>query len=147
MEPTIETLEARPALGIRAEVKMQEIGNRMGELIGRVMAVAGPHCAGPIVSRWHTWEDDGGEMEVAVPVREAMEDQGELKASTLPAGPAAVLVHVGAYDNLIESWTALGTWMKENGKVGRAAPWEEYIDDPGATPASEVRTRIVWPIE
>lgn len=147
MKPTIEELDARPVMGIRRHVRVQEIGNVLGELIGRVMAVVGPHCVGPVLARWHAWEDDQGDMEVAVPVREPCPDQGDVRASSLPAGPAVVHTHVGSYDGLRETWIAVGGWMKAHGKVGRDAPWEEYVDDPGAVPVEALRTRIVWPIE
>ena len=147
MTPTIETIEARPILGIRRRVRTEEIGNTIGELLGRVMPVAAPHMAGPILSRWHTWEADGAEMEVAVPVRAPLDSQGDIQASILPAGPAAVVLHVGPYDTLKDSWAALTAWMAETGTVGRAAPWEEYLDDQGVVPQDEIRSRIVWPIK
>lgn len=147
MDFAIETIEERPVLGITEFVTLKTIGNKIGELIGRVMPVAGPHMAGPILSRYHTWENDEGDMEVAVPVRAPMADQGEVKASTLPGGPAVVCLHVGPYDDLADSWRAIKTWVEQNGKVSRAPPWEEYLDDPGVVPQAECRTRIVWPIE
>jgi effector-binding domain-containing protein len=85
-------------------------------------------------------------MEVAVPVRDPQADQGEVKASTLPAGRALVVIHRGPYDGLKDTWRALGPWMAKEGLVARADPWEEYLDDPCGTPPEDLRTRIVWPI-
>ena len=148
MDCTIETLVERPALGIRPSkrVGIQDIGPKIGELMPVLMAVAGPHVAGPPLSRWLTWEDDAGEMELAVPVGQAVEGKGDVKPTTLPGGRAAVCVHVGPYERLKETWQALGEWMKAEGHVGRDAPWEEYVDDCSVTPEARLRTRIVWPI-
>lgn len=146
MEPTFETLEERPALGIRTEVKVSEIGDRIGELVPRLMAVAGPHCAGCVLSRYHAWNEDGGTMEVAVPVRSAVEGSGEVEASTLPGGRAAVFVHRGSYDGLKDAWSRSGAWLEAHGHTVRSAPWEEYLDDCSVTPAEKLRTRLVWPI-
>lgn len=147
MNPTIETLERRDALGIRRQVAMAEIGEKMGELIAALMAVAAPHMAGPILTRWLSWGEGTFDMEVAVPVRGLVEGRGDVQATTLPGGPALVLMHVGPYETVKESWMALDAWMKEQGKEGRDAPWEEYIDDPRIVPAAELRTQIVWPIQ
>lgn len=146
MKPTFETLEERPALGLRRRVRVVEIGDRIGEMMPVLMAVAGPHAAGPPLARWHGWEGDRGEMELAVPVRAPTEGRGEVAATTLPGGRAVVFWHVGPYDGLRAACEALTAWMGEHEVVGRDAPWEEYVDDPRTTPTEELRTRIVWPV-
>jgi AraC family transcriptional regulator len=146
MEPSIEILSDQPVLGIRTPVKVSEIGARIGELMPRLMSVAGPHVAGPVVSRWHAWTGEAGEMELAVPVREAVEGGNGVEAATLPGGRAAVFVHTGSYEGLPDAWRVANAWVKEQGHACRAAPWEEYLDDCKVTPVEQVRTRIVIPI-
>ncbi|MHC4547912.1 MAG: GyrI-like domain-containing protein [Planctomycetota bacterium] len=146
MNFTVETLEPQAVLGIRVQVKMSEIGDKIGELMPELSAFAGSRIAGPPLARWHKWEDDEGEMEVAVPVTEMAEGQGRIEASELPGGPAAVAIHIGPYDGLKATWTALAAWMKEQGHEGSAAPWEQYVSDCYETPAHQLETRIVWPI-
>ena len=109
-------------------------------------AYVGDRMAGAPLARYHTWEDDAGEMEVAIPVKEPVEGTDRIQASELPAGRAAVAMHIGPYDNLKETWTALGTWIEEQGLEPAAAPWEQYLSDCGDTPADQLQTRIVWPI-
>jgi len=146
MDHVIETLEERPALGIRTRLRITEIGNRIGELMPRLMAVAGPHVAGAPLARWHAWTGEEGEMELAVPVRAAVEGRGDVKPSTLPGGRAVVVVHRGSYEGLKDTWSQMAPLMEEHGLVGRDAPWEEYVDDYNVTPEADLRTRIVWPI-
>jgi effector-binding domain-containing protein len=146
MECTIETLVERPLLGVRGHVALREIGLRIGEWLPGLMRVAGPHACGPVLARWHAWDGEEGEMEVAVPVRAPVEGAGDVRASTLPAGRAVATMHLGPYDGLAQSWRALHAWLAEHGHEARAAPWEEYLDDCSETPAERLRTRLVVPI-
>lgn len=146
MSFTIENIPSQPVVGIRSMTKMEEIGDRIGELMPELMAHVGDRMAGPPIARWHTWEDDAGEMEVAVPVREPMEGTDRIQPSELPAGRAAVAMHVGPYDTLKDTWNAFGQWMKEQGLEPTGAPWEQYLSDCSVTPADQLQTRIVWPI-
>lgn len=149
MQPEIETLEARPCVGVTTQLRMQEIGDRIGELMPTVMAAAGGAVAGPPFARWHDWnpEEGTGVMELGVPVATPVEPEGDAAAGELPAGRAVVYWHVGSYDDLIHSWNAVRTWVEEEGLVSRGAPWEEYCSDCTVTPPAELRTRIVWPVE
>ncbi len=147
MSFTIENITAQPVVGIRMHTKLEEIGDRIGELMPEIGAFVGDRMAGPPLARWHTWEDDAGEMEVAVPVTEPIEGTGRIQASELPAGRAAVAMHVGPYDTVADTWNAFGAWMNEQGLERVASPWEEYLNDPTETPPEELQTRIVWPIK
>jgi effector-binding domain-containing protein len=144
---SVETLVEKPVLGIRTRLKATEIGERIGELIPEVMKAAGADAAGPMIARWHDWTGDGGEMELAVPVRAPVQGRGRARPSSLPGGKALVLTHVGSYEKLRDSWGEMHRLIKEEGHVGRAAPWEEYVDDCHKVPVEKLRTRIVWPIE
>ncbi len=145
MEIKIENIEPQPIVGIRESVTMSVIGNRIGELAPKVMAQAGEKAAGPLIARYHTWDGDGGEMEVAVPVSGEVGD-GRAVACTLPGGRAVVATHFGPYEGLKSAWEAVGAWMKEQGLEGSAAPWELYMSDPSQVPPEKLETRIVWPV-
>jgi len=146
MKFTIENVSSRPVVGIREQTKMTEIGNKMGALVPELVTFAGDRVAGPPLARWHTWEGDAGEMEVAIPVREPTAGTDRIQASELPAGRAAIAMHIGPYDNLKDTWTALGEWMKEQALEPAGAPWEEYLSDCDQTPPDQLMTRIVWPV-
>lgn len=147
--PAIETLDARPCVSTRETVQMQEIGNKVSELLPAVMAVARDAVAGPVYARWHGWDvaSGQGDMELGVPVSRSVEPAGDVVPTELPAGRAVVHWHIGPYDDLVSSWNLVRTWVEEQGLVSRGAPWEEYCSDCNVTPAAELRTRIVWPVE
>ena len=149
MEPTIETLEARPSAAVRATVQMQEIGNKIGELMPVVMAVAKDSASGPVYARWHCWDEatGDGDMELGVPVAQPLHGAGDVQATELPAGRAAVYWHVGPYDDLKDSWGIVQEWVSAQELTSRGAPWEEYCSDCSVTPPEKLRTRIVWPVE
>jgi len=42
---------------------------------------------------------------------------GRVVASAVPAGIVAVAVHEGEYDTIAQSWTALDTWVAEQGRT------------------------------
>jgi len=149
VQPEIETLEPRPCVGVTTQIQLREIGDRIGELMPVVMAAAGGAVAGPPYARWLAWDAEGGTgtMELGVPTAGPVSPEGDAAAGELPGGRAVVCWHVGPYDGLANTWKQLGEWVAEKGLVTRGAPWEEYCSDCVETPAAELRTRIVWPVE
>ena len=146
MDIRIEEIESRPVAGIRVETGIAEIGNKVGELMGELMPAVGEHMNGAPLAIYHTWENDRGEMEVAVPVNPSAPATDRIVRHDLPSGKAVVATYVGPYDGLKESWEAVGAWMKERGLEQRAAPWEQYESDCTVTPPEKLVTRIIWPI-
>lgn len=147
MDIRIEEIDAQPVVGIRMEMKQAEIGDRVGELLGEMMPQLGPQVAGAPLALYHTWENDRGEVEVAIPVQPGAEAAGRMQHHDLPGGRAVVMTHVGPYDNLQQSWDAINAWIKDNDVAPRAAPWEQYVSDCSVVPPEKLETRIVWPID
>jgi len=147
MEFRIEELTAQPYVFMRMETRQEEIGNKIGASLGRLMPYVAANAAGMPLARWSKWEDGVGTMEVGIPVREAMAGDGDIEAGTLPAGKAAVVTHVGHYDGLAGTWDKLKAWIAEQGLECRADPWELYVDDCGEVPVEKLRTIIYWPVQ
>ncbi len=73
--------------------------------------------------------------------------EGEMESGTLPAGPAALGVHAGWYEQLPETYAAIEKWVAANGMRTAAAPWESYVTDPAQHPdPADWRTEVYWPI-
>ena len=65
----------------------------------------------------------------------------------LPGGSAAVAVHVGPYERLVDTYEALQAWVLEQGFELAWPMWEYYLSDPQSEPDPATwRTRIVWPV-
>ena len=150
MKLRIEQLEAQPLLSLRRHVTPEQVGDTVGEFAGRLFPAAGDKATGLMVSRWHTWEDTGGDMEVGVVTTAPVAVEGDILSTELPAGRAAVGEHVGSYAGLAAAWGAFKEAMAaqglEAGTGPASAPWEEYVSDCSVTPEDELVTRIVWPL-
>ncbi|CAM4192750.1 AraC family transcriptional regulator [Bordetella tumbae] len=66
----------------------------------------------------------------------------------LPATRCAVLEYTGPYSELESAYNWLfGQWLPDSGYETRDFPmWEEYVNDPKTTPASDLKTRIYLPL-
>lgn len=142
MTYSLETLTPEWTLGKRVQTTMATIGDDIQRLVPEVMALAAGHACGPIIARYHSWDGDGGEMEVAAIVREGTPD-----AAALPTGRAVVTTHVGSYQGLKDAWLGIRAHVEENGYTSCAGPWEAYLNDCTHTPEAELLTKIIWPIE
>ena len=88
------------------------------------------------------------ELECAVPVHAPMEGTGRVQPSELPTCKAATVTHLGPYDDLPKTWSALTQWMGSQGLQPAAAPWEVYVTDPTEEPdQSKWRTDIFFPVQ
>lgn len=95
-----------PYAGIRAWVTMAAVGSvadRIPEIFGWLGA-RGITPAGPPFFRYHVIDMEGQlEVEAGVPVASAIDDDGDIRAGTLPAGRFAVITHTGAPDTASSS--------------------------------------------
>jgi effector-binding domain-containing protein len=119
----------------------RDIFERLGEL--------GVHPAGPPLSIYHDpdFREDDVDVEVGVPVPEAVDGTGRLVGRTLPGGPIATTVHAGSYELLGPAYRSLAAWTQEHGHEMAGPPREVYLNSPTEVKdPSELRTELVWPI-
>jgi effector-binding domain-containing protein len=116
--PKITQREAQPYAGISAWVTMAAVGSvadRIPELFGWLGA-HGIAPAGPPFFRYHVIDMDRQLLvEAGVPVASPVDDDGDIKGGTLPAGPFAVMTHTGAPDTLGAATAALLDWAEARG--------------------------------
>ncbi len=97
-------------------------------------------------------EDDAQDVVAYMPVRDASVLTTQSRATgvrvdVLPAVDVAVLVHVGAYDTISDTYTKLGAWVGVNADPAEQPVRESYLigrhdhDDPAS-----FRTEILWPV-
>jgi AraC family transcriptional regulator len=140
-----------PILFIRRRVTRNEIAQALGKMLPGVHSFAtknGIPLAGPPLCRYLEWDADGGILEAGMPVTAPVDGEGEVLAGTLPAGPAAVTIHHGPYDQLPQAHAVIEAWLAENSLRPAGAPWEVYLTDPGELPnPAEWQTEVIWPTD
>lgn len=159
MNYTIERriLTAQPILVVRRRVPRSAIAATIGAELPKVFLHAQQHgiaISGYPITRYP--EITVGMMTIETGMRVAShsgtwtdaEGGGDVLAETLPAGPAAVTVHAGPYDQLHDAYVAVEEWIRANGFRAAGAPWEVYLNDPADHPdPQDWKTEVYWPLE
>lgn len=124
----------------------------MGEFLGR-HAIA---PVGPPRIIYTAWNDKETRFTLAFPIAGPLPeiDPAEVvSAATLPGTRALRFEHVGPYETLRETYGRIDAWLKEHKAIEGGSDWqrympmwEEYLNDPQTTPASELVTRIYLPL-
>jgi DNA gyrase inhibitor GyrI len=113
--PEITQRPAQPYAGISARVPWGALGSvadRIPEIFGWLGA-RGIAPAGPPFFRYNVVDMEGQlEVEAGVPVAAAIDDDGDIRAGTLPAGQFAVMTHTGAPDTLVAANADLLAWPR-----------------------------------
>jgi effector-binding domain-containing protein len=147
----VETIEAKPAVAIRATIKANEVSKTLTTLLPEVGAYAarsGAAMTGPPFTRYYKLGGDEVEIEAGMPIAKAVAGNDRVKSAELPGGRTAIAWHVGSYHDLQKSYKRLEEWMKSQNLEPRAAPWEIYWTDPGIEPdPTKWRTQILWPVK
>ena len=147
-QPQIQVRAAQHYAGIRATVPMDGISAAVDaaypELFGW-LARGGTAPAGAPIIRYLVVDMAGElELEMGVPVAQAVTGSGRIQPGVLPAGRYAVLRHTGPYDGLVAATAALqewalahritfDTWNTPRGTAWRARA-EHYLTNPAAEP-------------
>ena len=143
-------LGPQPYLGVRATTTLDKIGAIMGPLFGEVyghIQQCGQKPTGMPFAIYHSMEGDTVELECGMPVGSQMDGTDRVQPGELPHGPVATVTHMGPYDDLPRTWTALTEWIRSQGLEAAGAPWEVYVTDPGTeTDQSKWRTDIFFPV-
>lgn len=112
-----------------------------GVLAGQGMAPAGPPFA-----RYHQLSDDKFLVEAGFPVSATITPMAAVRASKLPGGTAATVVHKGRYEEMAPAYDALASWISGQGGTPLGDAWEFYLDEPDRDPATW-RTVITQPYQ
>ena len=155
----IRELLPQPSVAVRIQAPMADLdlGSLFDEHLPNIadgIADRGGQPAGPPYGRYHQWGSEVADVEIGIPVAVPIGDfrplaqcePGEMGASQLPGGPAAVAVHVGSYEGLSATYGGLEAWIDDQERMPAAGPWESYVDDHSEVSTDDLRTEVIWPL-
>ena len=87
------------------------------------------------------------DIELGIPVSEAVPAEGEIFMSQTYGGKAIAITHKGAYKDIDAAYGILMDYAKENSLELTGDYYDYYVNDPANTPESELLTQIVFPIK
>ena len=126
-EPTIDDRAEQPYLGIRLWIPTKDLSTWTTKLLKelqRWMAAAGVESVGPAFHRFYVIHmGTEFELEVGVPVAEALAGDDRVRPGSIPAGRYANLTYTGR-NNAYKGNKTLVEWAKANGVA-----WDRW-DDP-----------------
>lgn len=156
--PDIMQRAALPYAGISSWVPMAAVGSvadRLPEIFGWLGA-RGVAPAGPPFFRYHVIDMERQLLvEAGVPVALAVDDGGDIRGGTLPAGRFAVMTHTGAPPTLVAATSALLDWAQQRGLAFDVSqtdagekwgcPLESYLTNPAEQPdTSQWQTELAF---
>ncbi|MDF1672112.1 MAG: GyrI-like domain-containing protein [Vicingaceae bacterium] len=156
IEISQETVESSPILFINesSSLDSDSIALKLSEAYGEIMALVGVSNlevkGSPIaITTDLTMEDMYWEFKAAIPVNypEGFEVMGRIKTGNTYEGKVVKGVHVGSYEESMNTYSAIEKYIKENELQINGETWEEYIDDPSKVAPEKLRTFIYYPIK
>ena len=138
----VETVHPRKLAAVRREVVPSAIASTWKPALDKVWAFLrsqpGLWTNGHNVFLYHHPSKPNAPMlcDFGVEVTRTFETAGEVHTTETPAGEAAVAIHRGPYNRIIEAHAAIKNWMAANRRESAGYSWEIYGDptpDPAAT--------------
>jgi len=143
--PEVRDLPEQPVRSKRVVMTdfPQSLPKLMGEVFEEIRA-AGKMPTGAPILIYH--DEDFNPKEVDVEVAWPVDDPS-VANSTMPAMKIAYYLHVGPYASLEPVYPAMMEWISSNGYRLAGAMMEAYINDPSVTPAEQLITEVMMPVE
>ena len=149
-EPELIDVDAVTTAVIAEVVEMSHMSaffDRAFSALARVLESQGIDPIGSAVALHHRPVTDTADLEVGFPTDRAVTADGDVRASSLPGGRVARLVHHGAFDGLPDAWQRLESWIVEQGLTSGDTMWEVYVTEPSPDmDPADLRTELNWPV-
>ena len=150
---TIEVLPPMETLVARGSGSMDEIGQLLGELYGKVFEAVGSQqltMDGQAFAHYLDVDEATGfsTLQAGVIVQRPGEDLGDLLAVTYPEMKVVQALHTGPYEQFRDSYEKMGAFIAEQGLAITGESFEFYKVGMQDTPdASRWQTLIAFPLK
>jgi effector-binding domain-containing protein len=142
IEVRVVTTSARPTAVVSRATTWEEFPSLWGQLLDQVYAFLRTSDVQQTGHNVMLYKDGVPTVEVGVEVDGPFPPAGEVVPSVLPAGEAAMALHVGPYDRLGDAHDAVHAWSRATGRALAGPRWEIYGDwheDP-----AQLETEVYW---
>lgn len=143
--PELVDLPPQSAAVVRVDGAMGELPGLLAEafaLTATAITRSGAVFAGPPFARYLQF----GELvtaEVGFPFVGELVPTNRVYRTELPGGRAVKATHVGPYEGLATTWNEAESWLREQGLLPSATPWESYLTEPDVSPPV---TEVIFPV-
>ena len=148
--PEVVDVEGATTAVIRGVVPIGELVGFFDRSFSTLAAVTASQkvgVTGPAFALYHEAPEATADLEVGFPTAQPVAPADTVEVGSLPAGPAARLIHRGSYDELGSSWERLARWMGDEGLEPGPMFWEIYVTEPSPDmDPADLRTELVWPL-
>jgi len=147
----LRVLRSHHTASMRKEVSQADVPQAIGHMFQAVkaaLASQGIEPDGAPFARYHS-SGDMVDLEAGAMVATPIAADGDVKPGELPAGPAAIAIHVGPYETLSATYDVIEAWLTAStSHQASGGPWELYITDPSAEPEPRKwLTEIIYPLK
>jgi effector-binding domain-containing protein len=154
--PIVVEVAARPMLYVPGQANVTDpaaASKALGAAYGKILTVIGPmglEVDGPPIAINRAFDPQGmWEFDAALVVKSVPEGEspdGAVKIGQTPAGRVVKVVHTGPYSGMKSAYDAIEAYMKAHSLKPGALSWEEYVSDPGDTPADKLITNVYFQV-
>lgn len=148
-EVVLKQVDAVHVASVRGVIPAySDVGQLFGELFGYLMP-KGIHPAGPVMAIYHDpeYRESDCDVEALIPVSGG-DSGGRVQMRDLPGAQMVTTVHQGAYDAIGGAYTAMMTWMEQNGYQVAGPCREIYLRGPNENLASaDYVTEVQFPVQ
>jgi effector-binding domain-containing protein len=143
----------RAVLSVTDSCNWSEIGIKMGEMFGAIMALQSSQKfqqTGAPLTLYHKWDEANqfAVFENCIPIDKEVPGKGRVQYKVLPATRAVMGTHFGSYEETMYLYVAMDEFVKDFGLEEASGPIEEYVTDPMTEPdTSRWQTNIYFPVK
>ena len=138
---------AQPTLSIRTRTAVQNLPQVIGETYGAIaqhLTQLGQCPVGAPFAAYYNMDMQNLDVEMGFPVPKELPGKEKIKASRIPAGRFAVVLHAGPYDKVGPAYEALTKWVAEKGYEATGVAYELYLNDPTETKPEDLKTQVMF---
>jgi len=148
----IKDIDAVKGIIIAANVPVNELSAKMGEMYGQLFAFMQANNleeSGAPFAVYYSYDPEGNsEFETGIPVASAPKTDGSVEYKEYTAVKALATLYTGSYDNFMPAYMEIMEYIEQNNIQTTGVSWEVYLTDPEQMKDPNLnQTMIYFPIK